>query len=955
MTDEVFSPYSAPRSVSVPGSAEVLYLRAALFVMRGTFHDPIAEEQRPLPPHRWVLVHSETVFSEGTTSDEDGISTIFTPSVPEDLPDDATWELWLIPIYPGRADSDAYAEQGEAWIDVEQRVWATAEAVKSGILSKVTERKLLRIPFWTSTRQATHGGFEGGPPGAAQWDETGVLTTSELLAFGTRDEPWSVAIDHGWMRTHVQLRYYDFATRQEKPIPQGVVLRAEDAHEDAYAGGSSVRLENGAIYVLHDRPPEASGELEYSFGASGSMFELDSGAIEAVDNFEPERLATHYLLPRLWSSRGMEAWTGGGDASADVRKPFAELRNQGQDPADPLCFHLDDAVLTDELNHLIETVQDRICILDSQLAIRDQASNGVGLVPWSERTLTSPLLRAEEYVFERGQGIERLSRVFECGGWVFALDLQRTTADSMRGARSAKRVTKSSLFADSPFAAQYVTVHLVDTRYLRHSVGTAKPKLAHLLVYQGFYLDMFDLTLGISEVEHGLFQAAQVWDQVHPAHTEHVGRPGSRKDYVVVARQRPLDDDATVIKLRHHFGLRNTPQRLPRVKESDVNDDEHANSHIILRATGRANMGKKMKLYLTSPNETEPRTAAPFAFGPEKAFPQDRIDDVKEPFFTLAHELGHAIGLPDEYRELWSPDESELPRMPRFDQGERKPQFALDHVAAMAETPIPRLRYVWPFVRGLGETSQGLPEDHWLRAMLPCEVLYEPPGRVLRYTLPDDVDLWEPVHRDDRATCTLELYALGDDESARGPMFVDPPHIFDTLFDGVVVVTCKLWFDFEPSFPDKLAKRWNLIWNRIGETYEKRAKVPRFFVEAPASATEFRRVPILVVPHVQFGPAPSVPRSESRRHLEELSAAHVRVVVFGKSKAAPTKDLTTTPPSLRVHRSALGHGVLRFALDPANQPTGDLEAALSAVDFEPVNRWLSTTLGRALGTLRPYP
>jgi hypothetical protein len=160
MTDEVFSPIAAPRSVSVPGSAEVVYLRASLFVLRGTFHDPIAGEQRPLPPHRWILVHSETVFSEGTTSDVDGISTIFAPSVPEDMPEDATWELWLVPIYPGRADSDVYAEEDEAWIDVEQREWTTAQAVVEDHRWKVTQRKLLRIPFWTSTRQASHGDFD---------------------------------------------------------------------------------------------------------------------------------------------------------------------------------------------------------------------------------------------------------------------------------------------------------------------------------------------------------------------------------------------------------------------------------------------------------------------------------------------------------------------------------------------------------------------------------------------------------------------------------------------------------------------------------------------------------------------------------------------------------------------------------------------------------------------------
>lgn len=963
MTDEVFSPYPAPRSVSVPGSAEVLYLRAALFVLRGTFHDPIAGEQRPLPPHRWILVHDEMVFSEGTTSDEDGISTIFAPAVPEDLPDDATWELWLVPIFPDRPDSDAYAEQGEAWIDVEQRVWATAEAVVASHRWKVTQRQLLRIPFWTSTRQATHGGFEGGPPGAAQWAETGTLATSELLAFGTRDEPWSIAIDHGWMRTHVQLRYYDFAAREEKPIPQGVVLRAIDERDSREVGGSSVRLESGAIYVLHEHPPEAAEGLQYRFNTQerNSAFELESGELQVVDRFEPEQLATHYLLPLVWCSREMEAWTGGGDASKDVRKPFAELRTAGQDPGDPLCFHLDDAVLAESSKRAIETAQGRITIFDSHLAIRDQATNGTGLVPWSNPEVTSPLLRAEEFVFERGEGIERFSRAFDHGGWLFALDLDRVPSthppgikaeikDRMAGARSATMITDASPFTSSPFAAKRLTVHLVDTRYLRSSVGSASAKLAHLLIYQGFYLDMGSETLGKNEVEHGLFQSAQVWDQTHPAHAEHVGRPGSRKDYVILASSGPVTDESTAIKLRHHFGLRTTAERQPELPGSD--DDEKKHSHILLRAQGRASMGKVMKIFLSSTNEAA-RTAAPFAFGPQNGFVEDRIDDVKEPSYTMAHELGHAIGLPDEYRERWRPG-SNLPRMTRFDQGGRKPQFALDPVAAMGSKPLPRLRYSWPFARFLNRIAVDLPAEHWLHATLPCEVRYEP-NRVLRYALPASADPWEPAHRDTRTTCTLELFPLGDDESARGPMFIHGSHIFDPPFDGVAVVTCKLWFDFEDSFSDDLEKRWNLIWDRIGETYERRQKIPRFFIEGPAGATAFRRVPILIIPRVQYGPAPSVPRSTGRRALEQVGAANVRVVVFGGRKAAPTKNVSASPPSLRVHKSAVGHGVLRFALDPTNQPTGNMKSAMSAADLEPVNRWISTALGRGLGTIRSYP
>ena len=967
MTDEVFSPAPAPQSVSVPGSAEVLYLRAALFVLRGVHHDPIVGEQRPLPPHRWVLVHGESVFSEGTTSDDDGISTIFAPAVPEDLAEDARWELWLVPIYPGRDDSDPYAEEGEAWIDVEERTWATGEAVRDGDAWRVTTRKLLRIPFWTSTRQATHGELEGGPPSAADWEETGTLATSELLPFGTRDEPWEIAIDHGWLRTHVQLRYYDFAAREERPIPQGVVLRAVDERTGRTTGASSVRLEDGAIYVLHEHSVETAEEgLQYRFETPAtSVFELETGTVEVIERFELEALATHYVLPRLWCSRGMEAWTGDRDASADVREPFSDLRTSGQDAGDPVCFHLDDAVLVDTRRRPITVQEERICILDSQLAIRDQASSGGKPVPWSEPTVTAPLLRAETFVFARGEGIEKLSRAFDHGGWIFALDLdrvpvpgediinpfasddddeERPLADQMTGARAARMLDTLGPFPTSPFAARRLTVHLVDTRYLTVPVGDASPKLAHILIYQGFYLDMRTPgSTGRAEVEQGAFMSSQVWDQTHPAHTQHVERGGDRKDYAIVARDTPITDGSTALKLRHHFGLRTSIDRLPVTSSAPA--DQH--SHIIVDQQGRASMGNDMKIFLQRTGQTSP-AAAPFAFGPTNPAMKDRVDDVRERRFTLAHELGHAFGLPDEYRERWRPATNLDGRLTRFRQGRRKPQFALDEVSAMIGNRLPRLRYAWPFARWLAAQAGTRPAEDWLHGLLPCDVHYQAGGRTLRYRVADGVDLWEPVHSGAQQQVQLALYALGDDESSRGPMFTNPPHVFDTPFDGVVVVSCNLWFDFEDSVSG-LSRRWELMVG-FGETYETRASIPRFFIEAPAGATEYRRVAILVVPRFQFGPQPS-----STAAAEALAQAHVRVVVFGGSNAAPTKDLTTSPPRLRIHRSAVSHAIVRFALDPATQPTGNLTAPLSAADLAPVNVWLATQLGRAAGTLRAYP
>jgi hypothetical protein len=82
---------------------------------------------------------------------------------------------------------------------------------------------------------------------------------------------------------------------------------------------------------------------------------------------------------------------------------------------------------------------------------------------------------------------------------------------------------------------------------------------------------------------------------------------------------------------------------------------------------------------------------------------------------------------------------------------------------------------------------------------------------------------------------------------------------------------------------------------------------------------------------------------------------YLQVVVFGGIRAAPSIDLKKRPPRIRLHRSAVGHGLLRFALDPHKQPDRRHRRRLSSEDLEPINRWVAICLGREPGKISAFP
>ena len=690
MPDDVFSPFPAMSSVA-PGSAEVLYLERALFVIRGMFFDPIANADAPLPPHRWAIAHSEIAYGEGNTSDADGFSTIFEPAR-GDVPPDGEWDLYMIPIYDGRPDSDLYATQKEAWIDLEAKKWVPGDEIRDGTrYEHLATRKLLRIPLWSSKRMVESGGtFVGTFPHSGTFATTGVLKTSELLPHGSREAPWVMQVDKDWLRTHVRLRCYDPVAKADRNVGQGPLVIAKNGILNV-VGGSSVVLPNGSTYVVHGGTQEKLPNLYYQFETPAfSWIEYATGTADTLPQLDTLRFETHYLLPAQWASVGQECWTGTGNPSAAARKPFADLRHSGTTSDQPLSFHLDDLGLTlvndrllgEQSDHTVVLPSDRVALLDHVLAIRDPASNAHGALPYSRLAFTKYPLRAEEAMFVAGQGFETMTRVIDYEGRLFEVAEHRVRGlmgfDLMVGARAGHVQIPSGSSSGNH------EVHLFDTRWIRHTYQGTAARLAHLLVYVPAFVtapsadDMpggvnAARTVGVPLCEHLLSEAALVWDQIHPAHP---GTSTPRKTYAILSAAG-LTAEKTVILLRHHFGARKNLGKvstIPPPLPPYVLPPPSTNLSIQIHPqAGRATGGDPMHLYLVwgrrlfaPPVAVHPTATRPYNFEPGTVPQLDRIDEASQVGFTLAHELGHSMGLPDEYVERVFIDNSTLGSLPRL-------------------------------------------------------------------------------------------------------------------------------------------------------------------------------------------------------------------------------------------------------------------------------------------------
>ena len=202
-------------------------------------------------------------------------------------------------------------------------------------------------------------------------------------------------------------------------------------------------------------------------------------------------------------------------------------------------------------------------------------------------------------------------------------------------------------------------------------------------------------------------------------------------------------------------------------------------------------------------------SATVFAWGP----PVVDIDTLQFGDLTAAHELGHAIGLDDDY--IYRKGEKYInAKDAHFSQYYLGMPYHHDDFSIMTKNKAPRMRHLWHIMNRLNSAADNNTELKKLLNGTEYQIVHRftknTVNKVLRYRLknsPDDYrDILRPFkekrkHSTGTGKVDLALYKLGEDEMTWNINITPTPAGPAFNFNGILVVFIKIGFIFK-NFTD---------------------------------------------------------------------------------------------------------------------------------------------------------
>jgi len=252
-------------------------------------------------------------------------------------------------------------------------------------------------------------------------------------------------------------------------------------------------------------------------------------------------------------------------------------------------------------------------------------------------------------------------------------------------------------------------------------------------------------------------------------------------------------------------------------------------------AAGRSNMGL---------------TTAEFKAGEfQPSGPSTAEDGATYKQFTMSHELGHAIGMDDEYIESLANDNNWNPVLPKYVQYYPGMPYNFDEHSMMVGNQAPRLRHYWYFCRWLNETDK-------VKALTSNSVFHVAAtvGTKYKYYLTQEAkNFYTPCHQQANSTngthgrMDLFLYRVGADETTA---LMVPGQ---TKMRAMLAVRVNLAFAFYSW--DTVV--WGAEVNRLNymRQFENRIQTLNrtFYLETAADDRHYKKIYIQFIPHYNYG------------------------------------------------------------------------------------------------------
>jgi hypothetical protein len=705
---------------------------------------------------------------------------------------------------------------------------------------------------------------------------------------------------------YIGFQFYDQHAKTRRMVPQYIILNGynEDVSEENAVTRSNVFKDNCiCLPWIEDRNLKStrnSSKIVLNFGTTNAYVDTGAGVVRrtrsSVRAMPLKDRFKHYDIPESWSSKNWKAKLG---ANSSSLLPFQDtgVVNGNSTSTIPIVFELDTVVIT---NSGLEYESDwnqsnHFTFFNINMGINNPQTNRPY---WTQGPV-------DRNFFPMGIAGNH-PRVLAVNGRFYDITDKRS-AGHLLGARAAVLNDTDVHYGAEVIRPYHRVAGNIELHYFADTLDLSDNVVSSLLVYWSCEFEADD---GVTDAQienfrrSGMTNAKNRWE---------------RKGYRFKKRPGSSGRD---IEVRPVFFY-------------EFRDDDPHKCEVTVHSAGgtaRSSMGRTSGDFMADDYQpgTEIGSENGQSFG----------------FFTMAHEIGHAMGLMDEYPESLAEDtRANLPHggvwnpiLPIFDQPfiDGRP-YPWDKISMMKYNQAPRLRMFWHYARWMNQTDgvKNLTGNTVFHA--------EYTSQNFKYFRRDSMtNFYEPVHSQDDmerggyAKIDLRLYKMGEDESTK----IAIPG--QSNIDGVLVVRSKLqWF-----FDDYSSHTWQNIEQKLLYLKDFQTKVNRkmneegkFYLGCP-SDSDFKKVFIFFSPHYYFQGSTTSDHFEISIKANGGTTINFQPPFYGNGYHDDEFEVDALQDKISIYRYVLG--MLPYTMSGTNKVANN---NISMLDLDFLLTWISNVRG----------